>query len=517
MLGSPDGAASMLDAVRDAPTHTPTVRELADLELLLDGAYAPLTGFLGVADLARVLAEGRLVDGTPWPVPVTLTLPAPVGAHVLVLTDPEGTPLAVMEVTEGAQPGGDGAGVATAGTAGTGAPVTVAGVVTVAGPVRRLRDPEHGAARRLRRSPAQVRAALRPGSVLAAVTERPPYRPWLEGLTRTAAGLGDAGVLLLVPVAEPGRDGLVPDALVRVVLAAAATLPTAPVVVPLPLPTSGGGDSAPGGDPAREVLRQAHVARAYGATHLLVDGGAGAAPEQAPLELVAGPPAGTVADTVAAALDAGTDLPDDLVPATVARELRAARPPRSERGLVVLLSGLSGSGKSTVARGLVDVLLERTRRRVTLLDGDVVRRVLSAGLGFSRADRDLNVRRIGWVAAEIARHGGLAVCAPIAPYAATRAEVRAMVAAAGADLVLVHVATPLDVCERRDRKGLYAKARAGLIPAFTGVSDPYEVPFDADLVLDTSAGTVDEAVGTLLDLLVAGGWVSDAERAPAAG
>jgi sulfate adenylyltransferase len=172
----------------------------------------------------------------------------------------------------------------------------------------------------------------------------------------------------------------------------------------------------------------------------------------------------------------------------------------------VFFTGLSGSGKSTLARALVDALLEDGRRMLTVLDGDVVRRELSRGLGFSQADRDLNVRRIGWVAAEVARHGGLAICAPIAPYAATRALVRAEAEAVG-DFFLVHVATPLAVCEQRDRKGLYAKARAGLIPQFTGISDPYEQPDDAELVVDTSTEPLDRALDRLLTALRAGGWI----------
>src|SRR6202034_3948351 len=180
--------------------------------------------------------------------------------------------------------------------------------------------------------------------------------------------------------------------------------------------------------------------------------------------------------------------------------------PRSRRGVVVFFTGLSGSGKSTLARDLRDALLERGDRTVSLLDGDLVRRLLSAGLTFSREDRDLNIARIGYVAAEVARHGGIAICAPIAPYAAARAQVRAAVREVG-DFLLIHVATPVDVCEARDRKGLYAKARAGLIDHFTGVSDPYEEPTDADLVIDTSTMTRQEAVGAVLDLLTSGGWL----------
>ena len=194
----------------------------------------------------------------------------------------------------------------------------------------------------------------------------------------------------------------------------------------------------------------------------------------------------------------------------VARELRRARPPRSERGFVLFLTGLSGSGKSTIARNLADALAERGDRKVTLLDGDLVRQLLSAGLTFSRADRDLNIARIGFVAAEVARHGGIAICAPIAPYADARARVRKMVSEVG-DFLLIHVATPLEVCEARDRKGLYAKARAGLIDQFTGISDPYEEPQDADLVIDTSTATREQATEAVLRLLTSGGWLSPAQ------
>jgi sulfate adenylyltransferase len=175
--------------------------------------------------------------------------------------------------------------------------------------------------------------------------------------------------------------------------------------------------------------------------------------------------------------------------------------------VVVFFTGLSGSGKSTVARGLRDALLEDGGRTLTYLDGDEVRRLLSAGLTFSKQDRDLNIRRIGFVAAEVARHGGLAVCAPIAPYAATREEVRHMAEAVGADFLLIHISTPLEECERRDRKGLYAKARAGVIPEFTGISDPYEEPDDADLTIDTTGIPVARAVDSVLSLLRSGGWL----------
>jgi sulfate adenylyltransferase len=208
-------------------------------------------------------------------------------------------------------------------------------------------------------------------------------------------------------------------------------------------------------------------------------------------------------------LDAGAEVPAWFTPPAVARELRRARPPRAQRGFVLFLTGLSGSGKSTIARNLADILAERGDRKVTLLDGDLVRQLLSAGLTFSRADRDLNIVRIGFVAAEVARHGGIAICAPIAPYAAARAQVRRMVSEVG-DFLLIHVATPIEVCEARDRKGLYAKARAGLIDQFTGISDPYEEPLDADLTIDTAAMTREQATESVLRLLTSGGWLSQA-------
>lgn len=199
-------------------------------------------------------------------------------------------------------------------------------------------------------------------------------------------------------------------------------------------------------------------------------------------------------DLVAAVIDAYSPDGAEQLPTAHARELAGA-------GLVLFFTGLSGSGKSTVARAVRNRILEQDGRPITMLDGDVVRRHLSGGLGFSPADRETNIRRIGWVAAQIAHHGGLAICSPIAPYDSTRKEVRRTVRERGGTLVLVHIATPVEECERRDRKGLYAKARRGEIPHFTGISAPYEPPSDADLVLDTTGRPIADVRDDVLELL----------------
>ena len=524
---SAEALAGLPGELADWPAWTPGEAQLADLELLTSGAFEPLRGFMTAADLAAVAERGTLADGTPWPVPVTLEVPVevvPPGERHLVLSDHEGAPLAVLEISEQL-------------------PVYSEGEQTgwrLGGPVTALRDPEHGPFRRLRRRPAEVRAELGDGPVLACAARGALHRRQI-GQLRHLADQMKARLLLLPLIAGPSDVVVRPDSLVRAVLAACQHLPAGTRVVPVPLAPRDGGIGL-------ELRARAVVAAAYGATHLLVDpadapdvlfSGRSGNGRNEPLQLPGLPipivSAGDWAydprsevwrplsliepgaernelthDELMDLLDRGDPLPGWFTPEGVAHELRLARPPRGQRGLVIFFTGLSGSGKSTIARDLRDALTERGARTVSLLDGDRVRRLLSAGLTFSHADRDLNVVRIGYVAAEVARHGGIAICAPIAPYAAARAAVREMAAAAG-DFLLVHVATPLEVCEARDRKGLYAKARAGLIGSFTGISDPYEEPRDADLVLDTSTMSRQDAVEAVISMLTAGGWLPHAQ------
>jgi sulfate adenylyltransferase len=204
----------------------------------------------------------------------------------------------------------------------------------------------------------------------------------------------------------------------------------------------------------------------------------------------------------------GREIPDWFTFPAVATELRKTYPPRVRQGFTIFFTGLSGAGKSTLAKALLDKLLETGGRPVTLLDGDIVRKNLSSELGFSREHRDLNIRRIGFVANEITKNGGIAICAPIAPYDSLRRELRELISSRGG-FILAYAATPLAVCEQRDRKGLYAKARAGLLKEFTGISDPYEVPADADVILNTAELGVEDACRIILDHLRKEGYLPE--------
>jgi sulfate adenylyltransferase len=493
------------DMLAGAPAYTPTLAELADLELLLTGALSPLRGLPTSADLAAMARQGRLADGTRWPLPVTLQVPDSVLEgmeranplrRALVLTDQEGAPVAAVDVVD-AWPGRD-------------------GMSGIGGPVRRIGEPFRGPFTELRLTPAAVRERLPGGRVLGVVADAPLHRPQLAQIVLATRTL-QAHLLVLIPVAEPTAAGLSPEALVRCVLAARERMPPATLAT-VPLRRRG--------NEIHDALARAQVTQAYGTTHLLASGAAlsGGGPRVlVPRELAYDsrdgqwrsrediPPRNQRAplspDEIEDLLDRGFGLPEWHTPPEVARELTQARPPRRRRGLVLFFTGLSGSGKSTVARRVAAVLRERGERTVTLLDGDVVRRELSAGLGFSKLDRDRNIRRIGWVAAEVARHHGVAICCPIAPYAQARAQARAAARDAGAGFVLVWMSTPLPVCQQRDRKGLYARARAGAVSGVTGVDDPYEEPVDAELVLDTTDRSVQESVDAVLDHLAEAGWV----------
>ncbi len=341
----------------------------------------------------------------------------------------------------------------------------------VRGGVSPLSHPEFGAFRRYHRSPREVRDKHAGTPTVAVPVSAPLTLDAIEAVNEVAK-TEQAVPLLLVLVGTGSPEGVSAPALVRSTLAAAEQIPGAEVVAVA---------LARRDTPEEDAELRDRVALAF---------------SDEVLHLPA---------------------PEGALALEVQRIVEHDRPPRERRGLVVFFTGFSGSGKSTLARALHDVLLERGDRTVTSLDGDVVRRHLSAGLGFSREDRETNIRRIGWVAAEISRHGGLAICSPIAPFDSTRREVRAMVEAAGGGFVLVHVSTPIEECERRDRKGLYAKARAGEIPDFTGISSPYDVPEDATVTVDTTGRSIEAALDDVLRVLDVEGWLPDQRTTPETG
>ena len=551
------------DGSQSWPSWDLTPRQLCDLELLLGGGFSPLDGFLRRADYDRVCREMRLASGLVWPIPVTLDLPEELGGRLavgsmLALRDAEGVMLAALRVEDLWRPDREAEAQAVFGTTSREHPGVAhllerTHPVYVGGRLEGLEAPRHYDFRALRHTPAEVRAEFaRRGwrTVVAFQTRNPMHRAHQE-LTLRAAHDVQAN-LLIHPVVGMTKPGDV-DHYTRV-RCYQALLPSYPPnsamlsLLPLAMRMAG----------PREALWHAIIRKNYGCTHFIVGrdhAGPGKdssgrpfygpydaqqllARHQAELGIAMVPfkqmlyvpdrdsyfpedsvPEGAKTVDISGTeqrrrLQQGIELPAWFTFPAVERELRRSAPPRARQGLAVFFTGLSGSGKSTIANVLLVKLLEMGGRSVTLLDGDIVRKHLSSELGFSKEHRDINIRRIGYVASEIAKHGGIAICAPIAPYDRTRRDVRAMVAAVGG-FVLVHIATPIDVCEARDRKGLYAKARAGLVKEFTGISDPYEPPTDAELVINTTEITPAEAAQQILLYLETEGFIGPGPGAAA--
>lgn len=444
--------------------------ELRDLELVLLGVL-PSGHLLGGPLCTR--GDGSVVAAADDAPNVSVRLPADVAQRALrcgsvLLRDDEHTPLARLVGLVAEQP-----------LAGTGAGIVLSGRLVVE------RAREGGISRGSALSQKDLASRLlvaadeRPSVV---VLGRPPLRADEEALRVAAAAPGPLVVLVPDDLAAPVSL----RSMLRVARQWVAGLPTPRRRVVIRSAPISWRDEASD----RELVHR--LGGALGAGTVVTLAPSDDLPEWAELR---------------SRLRTGAAAGNDLVEPGIGAELESWRPPRPRRGLVLMFSGLSGSGKSTLARDLAEWLQEHTERTVTLLDGDVVRTMLSSGLGFDRAARELNVLRIGFVASEVARHGGVAICSPIAPFASARDAVREMASAVG-DFVLVHVDTPLAECERRDLKGLYARARAGQVAEFTGISSPYEVPEDADLRIDTSVTSRDEALGELVAHLVAHGWIA---------
>jgi sulfate adenylyltransferase len=536
--------------LKDLALHIPSIvlseRQMCDLEMLMTGAFSPLKGFMTNPDYEAVLDRIQLQDGTIWPIPVCLDVSEVEAGRLeagqsVVLRDPEGFMLAVMHVAEIWPIDKEREAQTIYGTTDTIHPGVdylfhQTGSHYVGGEIEAVNLPLHFDFKHSRLTPVEVRnscAKLGWRRMVGFQTRNPLHRAQFE-MTLRAMRETKAN-LLLQPVVGATKPGDI-DYYTRVRCYQAASKHYAPNMMLLSLLPLAMRMAGP-----REALWHALIRKNYGCTHFIVGrdhGGPGIDKEGKPFyepyasqellkqykdeigiqiipfeELVYVPekekyaPRGEISSekgikTISGTelrnlLRSGLEIPEWFTFPEVIEELKTAYPPRHRQGFTVFFTGLSGAGKSTIAKVLLSRFLEMGDRPVTLLDGDIVRRHLSNELGFSKEHRDINVRRIGFVASEITKNRGIAICAPIAPYSLSRRQIREMIEHYGG-FIEVHVATPLEICEQRDRKGIYAKARAGLIKGFTGVDDPYEVPENSDASIDTTEMTPDEAAQEVL-------------------
>ena len=531
---------------KDLKSWDLTPRQMCDVELILNGGFSPLEGFLGQADYESVVSKLRLANGLLWPIPVTLDVTQEfadtVGAgETIALRDREGVLIATMAITDKWTPDRHEEAASVLGTTDDLHPeadrlLHHAGPVYLGGTLRGVEAPVHFDFTHARHSPRELRDLFAKWSwrkVVAFQTRNPLHRAHQE-LTFRAAREAEAN-LLLHPVVGMTKPGDI-DYFTRVrcyekLLHNYPEQTTALSLLPLAMRMAG----------PREAVWHGIIRKNFGCTHFII-GRDHAGPgknaqgedfyepyaaqdlfveHQEELDITLVPfkamvyvqeraehaPIDEVEPHETKLTISGTELRRRLrqdleIPPwfsfpDVLSVLRERYPPLTKQGFTLFFTGLSGSGKSTIANAVMTKLMETGGRRVTLLDGDIVRKHLSSELGFSKEDRNLNIQRIGFVASEITKNGGIAICAPIAPYASSRRQVREMIEPLGGFLE-IHVSTPLDVCEGRDRKGLYARARAGIIKEFTGVSDPYEAPENPEMRIDTSSCTIDQAAQQVL-------------------
>ena len=552
----PERRTELQASSRDWLSHSLTRRQLGDLELLLNGGFSPLKGFMSRADYESVCDSLQLTDGTVWPIPITLDVEEELAHQLspgawLALRDPEGVMLAALVVEDIWRPDRKEEAQKIYGTVDRTHPgasylLQTSHPYYVTGRLEGIELPRHYDFRRLRHTPAQLRtefARLGWRRVVAFHTRAPLHRAQYE--ITLQASTGSRANLLIHPVTGVPQPGdLNHYTRVRCYEAVLSEYPTTTVMLSLlPLSMRMAGP--------REAVWHGIIRRNYGCAHLIVGHdhagptgkpwyephaaqelmkryesaiGVRAIPfkkmayveeldtyvseEQAPKGART---LGISDDEMKQRLELGREIPTWFTFPAVAEAFRRTHPPRHKKGFTLFFTGLSGAGKSTIANVLRVKFLEMGGRPVTLLDGDIVRKNLSSELGFSKEHRDINIRRIGFVASEITKNGGIAICAPIAPYESVRDEVRQLIERRGS-FVLVYVATPLNVCEDRDRKGMYAKARAGLIKEFTGISDPYEVPKDANVIIDTSELTPEEAAQDVILYLEQQGFINSGKQ-----
>ncbi|MDX1455255.1 MAG: bifunctional sulfate adenylyltransferase/adenylylsulfate kinase [Gammaproteobacteria bacterium] len=555
LFASPDDIGTLKTEAKQLPSWDLTARQLCDIELLLNGAFSPLDGFMREADYAAVLKDMRLADGTLWPMPVTLDVSQEFADQLktgqrIALRDPEGVLIAVMDVESLWSPDKSAEAKQVFGSDDQAHPAVhylhnIANPVYVGGRLHGVESPVHYDFRHLRDTPREMRdkfAKLGWNKIVAFQTRNPMHRAHQE-LTFRAARMAEAN-LVIQPVVGMTKPGDIDHyTRVRCYEHLITHYPEKSTMLSLlPLAMRMGGP--------REAVWHAIIRKNFGFSHLIV-GRDHAGPgknsagedfygpydaqelvtkfedeldikmipfqmmvyvkeraEYVPIdETREGETVLNISGTeFRRRLQEGLDIPEWFSFPDVVEELRKTHPPRHEQGFTVFFTGLSGSGKSTIANALMVKLMELGGRRVTMLDGDLVRKHLSSELGFSKEHRNINIERIGYVASEITKNGGTAICAPIAPYAATRRIVREMIEPLGG-FIEVHVATPLEVCEERDRKGLYAKARQGIIKEFTGISDPYEEPENPEMRIDTRDMSPDEAAHAIILKLEKYGFV----------
>ncbi len=547
LIVKPERAAELKSQSREWPSWDLTARQICDLELLMSGGFSPLRGFMTRADYDGVCKDMRLASGILWPMPITLDVKEEFakslkpGSSKIALRDPEGVMLAVLHVEEIWQPDLEAEAKAVFGTASTAHPgvnylLKISNPWYVGGRIEGLQMPSHYDFRALRLTPAEVRtefARLGWRKIVAFQTRNPMHRAHVE-LTLRAAKSVEANLLIhpSVGMTKPGDVDYFTRTRCYQLLLPKYPAGTAKLSM-LPLAMRMGGP--------REAIWHALIRKNHGCSHFIVgrdhagpgndtNGKPFYGPYDAqelfkkhekemgvtmvPFQMMVYlenedryTPDNEIPQGARVLNISGTELRDRLnegreIPAwftypEVVQELRKSYPPRHKQGVTIFFTGLSGSGKSTIANALITKFLETGGRPVTLLDGDLVRKHLSSELGFSKEHRDINIRRIGYVASEITKNGGIAICAPIAPYDATRKHVRQLIEPHGG-FILVHASTPIEVCEQRDRKGLYAKARAGIVKEFTGISDPYEEPKDAEVVINTADLSPEEAAQTII-------------------
>ena len=531
-------------------------RQLCDIEMLLNGSFSPLIGFLTEADYNSVVNNLHLSDGKIWPIPITLDVKQEFSKSItigdkIVLRDHEGVAIAIMTVSDKWTPDKENEAELVYGTQDIGHPaanylLNQSGEVYLGGKLEGLELPRHYDYKIQRHTPAELRAQFKEmgwTTIVAFQTRNPMHRAHKELTVRAAQEIG--GNLLIHPVVGMTKPGDVDHyTRVRCYKKIMEKFPEDTAIMSLlPLAMRMGGP--------REALWHALIRKNYGCTHLIVGrdhagpgidskGNAFYGPydaqdmvnkyadeigvkmvpfklmvyveeraeympiDEVPEDLTKLNISGT---ELRRRLDQDLDIPEWFSYPEVVEELRHAHPPKDRRGFTVFFTGLSGSGKSTIANALLVKFLEHGRRRVTLLDGDIVRINLSSELGFSKEHRNLNITRIGFVASEITKNGGIAICAPIAPYEAIRKYNRELISKVGG-YIEVHVSTPLETCEKRDVKGLYAKARKGIIKGFTGIDDPYENPINPELSIDTSNISQEEAVQQVLIYLENQGFLA---------